>query len=257
MFSSNKWNCTCQIKCIQVLQTRSSFIKSFHTNILIWIALLYHGLSAKHGNVFFYILKVHVIHLSRPAWKPILWILRKVSTRIRLSMPHRLNRIDTFRLLWIFCFRNYYSIPLSAWDEMCRPGSVCANWSGSIHYAEAIMLNLTRDGSFTLASLFTMLANDLFIELSFQVSVISQRPKVWFPTFSNLYYIHRSSQETGYLPIWTIARWWRTKDACHTDSCPHCVPHPKMASCNGRSRLFITYFVIKCYCHSRHILRRV
>ena len=38
-------------------------------------------------------------------------------------MPRRLTRIDTFRLLWIFCFRNHYSIPLrrnmSAWMSLC------------------------------------------------------------------------------------------------------------------------------------------
>ena len=37
--------------------------------------------------------------MSRPARKPTLWTLRKVSTRISLSMPHRLTRIDTSRLL--------------------------------------------------------------------------------------------------------------------------------------------------------------
>ena len=40
----------------------------------------------------------------------------------------------------------YASIPR---DGMCRPGSVCADcaaWSGSIHYAEAIMLVFSRDG---------------------------------------------------------------------------------------------------------------
>ena len=37
---------------------------------------------------------------------------RKVSTRISLSMPRRLTRMDTFRLLWIFCFRSHYALPL-------------------------------------------------------------------------------------------------------------------------------------------------
>ena len=67
--------------------------------------------------------------MSRPAIKPTLWNLRKVSTRIGLSMPSRLTRIDTVRLLWNFCFRNHYSIPLSPCDGMCRTGSVCANGS--------------------------------------------------------------------------------------------------------------------------------
>ena len=58
--------------------------------------------------------------MSRPPRKPTLWTLRKVSTRIRLDMPRRLNRTDTFRLLWIFCFRNHYSIYPSL-DGMCRP----------------------------------------------------------------------------------------------------------------------------------------
>ena len=47
--------------------------------------------------------------MSRPSRKP---TVRKVSTRIRLSMPRRLTWTDTFRLLWIFCFMNHYSIPL-------------------------------------------------------------------------------------------------------------------------------------------------
>ena len=52
--------------------------------------------------------------------KSTLWTLRKVSTRISLSMPHRRTRIYTFRLLWVFCFRNHYSI-YSPLDVMCRP----------------------------------------------------------------------------------------------------------------------------------------
>ena len=40
--------------------------------------------------------------MNRPAKKKTLWTLRKVSTRISLSMPCMLTRIDTFRLLWIF-----------------------------------------------------------------------------------------------------------------------------------------------------------
>ena len=66
--------------------------------------------------------------MSRPSRKPTLWTQRKVSTRISLSMPHTLTRVDTFRLLWVFCFKNHYSIPASIpGDGMCRPGSVCAD----------------------------------------------------------------------------------------------------------------------------------
>ena len=39
----------------------------------------------------------------------------------------------------------YTSIP---WDGRCRSGSVCAGWSGSIHYADAIMLVFSLYGSF-------------------------------------------------------------------------------------------------------------
>ena len=92
-------------------------------------------------------------YMSRPARKPTLWTLRKSLTRISLSMPHRLTRIDTFRLKWIFCFRNHYSIPLSPWYGMCWPGSVCAGWSGSIHSAEVIMLVFSQDGSYVFALL--------------------------------------------------------------------------------------------------------
>ena len=83
------------------------------------------------------------VALSYLARKPTLWTLRKASTWISLSMPHRLTRLYTFRLQWIFCFKNHYSLPLSPCDGMCRSGSVCAEcagWSGSIHYAESIIL---------------------------------------------------------------------------------------------------------------------
>ena len=88
--------------------------------------------------------------MSRLARKPTLWAVRKVSTRISLSMPRRLTRTDTFRLLRIFCFMNRYSIPLSPRDGMCRTGLGCADSTGSsrsIHYAEVTMLVFSRDGS--------------------------------------------------------------------------------------------------------------
>ena len=82
--------------------------------------------------------------LSRPTRKLTVWTLRKVSTRISLIVPRRLTQTNTFRLLWIFSFANHYSIPpFPPWDGMCRPALACADcagWSGSIHYAEYIML---------------------------------------------------------------------------------------------------------------------
>ena len=89
-------------------------------------------------------------YLSRPVrlW---LWTLRKVRIRISIIMSHRYIRMDAFHLLWIFCFRNHYSIPLSRRDGTCRPGSICADskgWSGSIHYAESIMFRFSQDGFF-------------------------------------------------------------------------------------------------------------
>ena len=57
----------------------------------------------------------------RFARKPTLWTLRKVSIRISLSMPRRLTRTDIFRLLWIFCFRNHYYIPLFPGTECVGP----------------------------------------------------------------------------------------------------------------------------------------
>ena len=66
-------------------------------------------------------------NLSHPARKLTLWTMRKVSTRISLIMPHRRIQTDTFRLLWIFCFRNHYTIPLSHWNRMCWPGLACAS----------------------------------------------------------------------------------------------------------------------------------
>ena len=88
------------------------------------------------------IVKYLKAYLSRPTRKPTSWPLRNVSTRIGLRVPRRLTRIDTFRLLWIFSFRNHHCIPLSPRDGMCQPGSVCAEcavWSGLIHYAESMM----------------------------------------------------------------------------------------------------------------------
>ena len=93
------------------------------------------------------------INMSHSTRKPTLLTLRNVSTRISLSIPRRLTRIDTFCLLWIFCFRNHYSLPLLLWDGMCRSGLACADcagWSGSIHYAESIMLVLSWNGSYIL-----------------------------------------------------------------------------------------------------------
>ena len=81
--------------------------------------------------------------LSRPAGKRTLWTLRKVSIRISPFMPRRLTWTDSLRLLWIFCFMTRYIISLSPWDGMCQSGLACVDWaglSGSIHYAESIML---------------------------------------------------------------------------------------------------------------------
>ena len=97
--------------------------------------------------------------MSRSTRKPTLLTPRKVSTRISLSMPRRLTRTDTFRLLWIFCFRNHYFTPLSTWDGMFRPGLACADcagWSGSIHYADPIMLVFSWNGS----DVFIYISND-------------------------------------------------------------------------------------------------
>ena len=86
--------------------------------------------------------------MSLPARKPTLWTLRKVFTRISLSMPRRLTRIDNSRLLWIFCFRDHYANSLSS---LIRNISARISLLGvrmliwSIHYAEAIMLIISRD----------------------------------------------------------------------------------------------------------------
>ena len=97
--------------------------------------------------------------MSRPTRKPTLWTLHEVSTRISRSMPRRLTRTYTFRLLWIFCFRNHYSIPLSPLYGVCRPGSFCADctvWSGSIYYAEVILFVLSRNGSFVFVTVMSL-----------------------------------------------------------------------------------------------------
>ena len=74
---------------------------------------------------------VHNQCVGRLVSKSTLWTLRKASTRIILSMPHRRTRIYTFHLLWIFCFRNHYSI-YPTLDGMCRPDQSAdsAGWSG-------------------------------------------------------------------------------------------------------------------------------
>ena len=89
--------------------------------------------------------------MSRSTRKPTLWTLRKISTRTNLSMPRILTQTDTFHLMLIFCFRNHYTMLLSPWDGMCRPGLACADCagrSGSIHYAESITLVFSWNGSF-------------------------------------------------------------------------------------------------------------
>ena len=78
---------------------RNSALKEFKTKSC--HVLSYTDTNRKYTNI------------SRPAKKQTFWPLRKESTRISLSMPRRLTRADNFRLLWIFCFRNNYSIPLS------------------------------------------------------------------------------------------------------------------------------------------------
>ena len=82
---------------------------------------------------------MYTTHLSRTTRKPTLWTLPKVSTRISLSMSNRLTRIH-FSPPVDFLFQESLPYSLSPWDGMCWPGSVCVDWSGSIHYAEAIML---------------------------------------------------------------------------------------------------------------------
>ena len=95
-------------------------------------------------------------------------------------MPRRFTRIDTFRLLWIFCFRNQYSISLSPWDGMCRQGSVCADgagWSGSTHYAEGIMLVFSPDVSYTKKwkiSISLIIINYYFLSQHFQKTSASE-----------------------------------------------------------------------------------
>ena len=121
------------------------------------------------------------LYMSLPAMKPTLWTLCKVSTRISLSMPCKLTRIYNFRLLWIFCFRNHYAIPISTWDGMYRPGWVCvdcAGWSWSIHYAEAIMLVFSRDGSYMNMRV-KHFANVLFQTVSICFTPLSTSFKLW------------------------------------------------------------------------------
>ena len=60
-----------------------------------------------------------ICYMSGSARKPTLWTLRKVSTRISISTPHKLTRTDMFRLLWIFRLRNHYSIYLYPPETEC------------------------------------------------------------------------------------------------------------------------------------------
>ena len=82
--------------------------------------------------------------MSRITRTPTLWNLRKVSTQISLSISRRLTRTDTFRLLWLYYFRNHYSLPLSLWNGICRPGLACADFAG---WFESIMLVISWNGS--------------------------------------------------------------------------------------------------------------
>ena len=56
-------------------------------------------------------------------------------------------------ILFIYCFRITYSTPLSSWDGICQSGLACTDCtgrSGSIHYAEFIMLVYSWNGSIVL-----------------------------------------------------------------------------------------------------------
>ena len=136
-----------------------------------------------------------------------LWTLRKVSTRISISMPRELIRIYTFRLLWIFCFMNHYFIPLSSRDGMRRPGSVCADcagWSGSIYYAEAIMLVFSRDGwntvhfnNVSLADAFWLVCSWWILKTLWQLLVMS-----------NFLLCHNISRSFAYI-IFRMCAYWK------------------------------------------------
>ena len=89
--------------------------------------------------------------MSCPTRKPTLWTLCKVSIRISLSMLRRLTRTDVFCLLWILCFRSHITLYLYLPTECF--GLACAGWSGSIYYAESIMLFFSWDGSYVVESL--------------------------------------------------------------------------------------------------------
>ena len=66
---------------------------------------------------------IHVlIRFSYNRLKMHIQLDKRAELREKTSIPRRLTRTDFFRLLWIFCFRNHYSIPLSPWDGICRPG---------------------------------------------------------------------------------------------------------------------------------------
>ena len=133
----NKYSWTRCGKRRNCLSWAISHSATMFTKVVCWICVKIHLQVGKGKRT------EGIASLSRSARKPTLWPLCNVSTRISLSMPRRLTRIDTFRLLWIFCSRNHYYIPLSPWDGMCWSGSVCTDcegWSWSIHYAYAIML---------------------------------------------------------------------------------------------------------------------
>ena len=107
-------------------------LQNIHVMSMQNVVLFYHYIYYEL-NIYIYI----YIYISRPARKPPLWTRRKVSTRISF--------------VWIFCFSNRYTAPVSPWDGMYRPGSVCADcagWSRSIHDAEAILLVFSREGSY-------------------------------------------------------------------------------------------------------------
>ena len=131
--------------------------------------------------------------------------MRKVSTRISLSMPRRLTWTDIMRLPWIYCFMNHYSIPLSPWYGIYCPRLACADclgWSGPIRCVEVInigflverliymylILNICMDRSTLQRMLVSILAGRM-MPVSSQVHTLNcfvpMRP-LWFTLFDHI-----------------------------------------------------------------------
>ena len=138
----------------------------------------------------------HLIHMR----KPTLWTLRQVSTRTSM---------------WIFCFRNHSSKPLSPWDRMSQPrsaGTDCAGWSGLIHFARVHNVGFLSERLIDWGLTPFSKRIQTYHSDQFTYSYVS-----WFPNTSSPHNI--LSKQLAAFPHIPFAHLCKTNVACHGECC--------------------------------------